>query len=348
MTSLSDRPGQRVVHTWLCAYRCRGSTVEGPHEKVIVVRFVISRRVRLFAATAIAGLLLVGCSGPSQVGAAAVIGDTRIPLNRVQDWFDTVLEKEPELGSRWREQGQLDELGRQLASFTVQQELVEQAAQRSNVSVSEQRVTERINKEGGVQAATDGKLNTPGNIRAAVRTELLATELGRKYLDRISVTFDSTQATTRKEAKRKAEAMAQGAKQTAALFEAERAAGVPVSRDESLHAADSAQLAAATPLFGAEPGTVVAFEASPQSGRWLVVRVTDRSTNSPAAKPVAGQTGEQILRSFGMRLVGEVTDRTEVRLNPRYGVWDQVALAAAPNENETLGFWFGGPSDLAS
>lgn len=309
------------------------------------MRFVIPRSSRLLASIAAAGLLLSGCgSGPSQAGAAAIVGDTRIPVSRVQSWFQDVLEKEPELKAQLQENDQLDELGRQLASYSVQQELVREAARAEGISVGEQEITELVDSMGGPREATRGKIHTPEQIRDAARTQLLATELGRKYLDRLAITFDFTQASTREEAESKASRMSRGPEQAAELIEADRRAGVPAGVDERLHAAENVQLAGATPLFGAEPGTVVAFEPRPQSGQWLIARIEDRNTEAPARKPVAAQVDDQTLHAVGMRLLGVTADRLGVQLSPRYGTWDQVGMGAAPNEGETRGFWFSEPA----
>lgn len=160
------------------------------------------RHGRLLASIATAGILLAGC-GTGQPGAAAIVGDTRIPVGQVQSWFTEVLNKEPGLRPQLQQQGTMDELGRRLASFTVQQELIRQAAGEEGLRVDEQRVTAAIDQMGGPRAATQGTIFTEGNIRDMTRSRLLAAELARKYVDRLSVTIDYTQASTRAEADRK-------------------------------------------------------------------------------------------------------------------------------------------------
>ncbi|WP_188984640.1 SurA N-terminal domain-containing protein [Saccharopolyspora thermophila] len=297
-----------------------------------------TRHGRLLASIAAAGLLLAGCgTGPSQAGAAAIVGDTRIPVTEVQSWFGQVLDKEPGLRPQLRQQGQLDELGRQLAAQLVREELVEQTARAERLVVTDQQIDDLINQMGGPQAATAGKIYTPQNIREMVRTRLLTTELGRRYFDRLSVTFDFTQATTRREAQEKAQRMAQGPDSAAALVDADVRAGIPAGKDRRLRAADSPQMAATTPLFGARPGTVLAFEPEPHSGQWLVVLVKERRTDE-APTPAAGGADDQTLQRVGTYLLGITADEVGVRLSPRYGVWDPVNLTTAPNENETTGF----------
>lgn len=294
------------------------------------------RRGRLFASLAVAGVLLSGCgSGPSQVGAAAIVGDQRIPVTEVQSWFSEVLAKEPELKPQLREQGQYDELGRTLAGQLVRQELVAQAARENGLTASEQQITDMINQWGGPQA-TEGKIFTPENLHEMARTEALVTELGRRYFDGLAVTFDFTQATTRAEAERKAHQMAQGDAAVRDLIAADAKAGLPASAGQQLRALDSPKLAASTPLFSAEPGTVLAFEPEPNSGQWLIALIRDRKA-APTANP-AGGVDDQTLQGVGTFLLGATADRVGVTLSPRYGVWDPIGLQPVPNEGETTGF----------
>lgn len=294
------------------------------------------RRGRLFASLVVAGVLLSGCgSGPSQVGAAAIVGDQRIAVAEVQSWFSDVLVKEPELKPQLREQGQYDELGRTLAGQLVRQELVAQAAQENGLIASEQQVTDMINQWGGPQA-TEGKIFTPENLHEMARTEALVTELGRRYFDGLAVTFDFTQATTRAEAERKAHQMARGDAAVRDLIAADAKAGLPASAGQQLRAVDSPKLAASTPLFSAEPGTVLAFEPEPNSGQWLVAHIRDRKA-APTATP-AGGVDDQTLQGVGTYLLGATADRVGVTLSPRYGVWDPIGLQPVPNEGETTGF----------
>lgn len=298
-----------------------------------------TRHGRLLASIAAAGLLLAGCgSGPSQAGAAAIVGDTRIPVTDVQSWFTEVLDRQPEVKPQLREQGALDDLGRQLASQLVRQELLEQAARDERLTVTDQQIAARVGELGGPEAATEGMIYGPREAGEMVRTQLLTAELGRKYIDRLAVTFDLTQASTRREAEEKARRMALGPQQTAELVAQDKAAGLLAGTDQRLRPAESLQLAATTPLFGAAPGTVLAFEQTPQSSQWLVVRIKDRQVDTKAAPQLANSAEDEVLQQFGTYLLGTTADRAGVQLSPRYGVWDPVSLAAVPSAGETTGF----------
>lgn len=299
---------------------------------------VISRPVRVLVAFLAAGLLLAGCGGPSRVGAAAIIGDQRIPVSQVESWFTAALDKDPALKRKLQEQGQMGELGRRLAGFAVRQELVRRVARHEQLSVDEQQVTARIKAQGGAEAATKGTILTPGNFRDAVRAQLIMTELGRKYMDRLSITFDFTQASSREEAEAKARRMARGPEQAAALISSDRAAGVAAGTGKQMWATEQPKTAVLTPLFGAAPGTVLAFKGPRQgAGQWLVALIRERDTRSPAPS-AAGQLREQAMQAFGRRLLGMTAQRVGVELSPRYGAWDPIELTAVPEEGQTTGF----------
>ncbi|HSL07372.1 MAG TPA: hypothetical protein VK887_05260, partial [Pseudonocardiaceae bacterium] len=59
------------------------------------VLHVVGAARRAALGTLVGALLIGGCSsGPSQVGAAAFVNDTEIPLKQVQSQLTTVLTKE--------------------------------------------------------------------------------------------------------------------------------------------------------------------------------------------------------------------------------------------------------------
>lgn len=299
------------------------------------MRFAIIRPARWLALLVLT-LLLAGCGTVvNEIGTAAIVGKTRIPDSAVKSWFDAVLQKEPDVKTQLQQQGQMGALGRQIASLEVQQELLNQAAVAEHLPVDERAVRNLIAQMGGPQAATAGKIYTPQNVADEARAQLIATELGQKYLNRLSVTFDYTQATNRQEAETKANRMAQGLQQTEALVASDSSQGVPAATNQQLRASDNPQIAAATPLFGAPQGTVLAFQTDQQSGQWIVVRVLSRRSDLTAAKPA--QADPQTLQGLGLQLLALTADRLGVQLSPRYGVWDPVALGAAPNTGQTLG-----------
>ncbi|MBA8822826.1 ABC-type uncharacterized transport system auxiliary subunit [Saccharopolyspora lacisalsi] len=304
---------------------------------------VIIRPARVIVAALAAALLLAGCGGPSRVGAAAIVGDQRIPVSQVESWSTVTMNEQPTLKEKLREQGQLGELGRRLAGFAVRQQLVRRVAEKEQLSVDEQQVTARIKAQGGVRRATEGTILNSRNFRASVRSRLLLAELGRKYVDRLSITIDYTQATSRADAQRKAQRMARGPREAAELIAADRAAGTATGTGKRMQAMENPRMALNTPLFGAEPGTVLAFRGSKQrsAGQWMIALVRERATTSQASAET-GQLGDRAMLAFGRRLLGLTAQRADVRLSPRYGAWDPIQLTAVPEEGQTTGFRIGG------
>lgn len=302
-------------------------------------------RFRLLAGLVLAGTLLAGCgNGPASVGAAAFVGQDRIPVNEVQSRIRTVLDKEPGAREKLEQQGQLDEFGRRLASDLVRRRLVEQATREEGLRVDQQQVSAVIDSAGGAEKASKGQIYTAGDLEDAMRSRMLTGELGRKYIGRVAVTYDVTTANNRREAEEKARRMAAGEQQATDLVNADHQAGLGSATSQRATSGELPDLAAGTPLFAALPGTVVAFELQPQSGQWTVLRIKDRSTGGPGTVGDGSAQDEKKMQAFGTQLLRVTAQRNGVELSPRYGVWDPIALSAAPSAGETTGFAFTSPA----
>ncbi|GGM74681.1 hypothetical protein GCM10012275_51710 [Longimycelium tulufanense] len=300
---------------------------------------VIRRRVRrpagLLAAAAVAVGLVAGCgSGPSQVGAAAIVGDNKIPLEHIQQRLDSLYRKEPGIKEDLRRQGNLDTVARNIATLSVRHELVSRAAEREGLHVNEEQVTELIDKQGGAEAASKGTVYDASTFRERARDQLLLVELGRKYLDKLAVTIDFTQAPSREAAERKARQLADP-DQARKVIAADRKSGIPAGTGHTLRAADNLQLAS-TPLFGAEKNTVVAFPVSQQEGQWLVAVIRDRRTDADGTVNPERVDPLQ-LEALGVRMLAPLSDLLGVRVSPRYGMWDPMSLAVVPGAKEAGG-----------
>lgn len=297
---------------------------------------------RPFHAAAVAALavgMLVGCgSGPSQIGAAAIVGDTAIPLDEVQQQLDTVLTREgAEAQAQLVAGNQLDDVSRQIVTLAIRHELTTAAARREGISVSDKQVSELVDELGGAQAASAGTVFDAEGFRTRARDQLLAIELGRKALPRLSATIRLTTVDTRAEAMRRVQQLAQAGPQGARrLIEADVRQGVTAAVDEQIVAADNPTFASA-PIFGVDEGTVVAFPSDQESGSWLVMVVTERTDRRTPDAPIEG-VDPAVLEAVGIRQLAAVAEDLGVRVNPRFGVWDQISLQAVANDNETTGF----------
>lgn len=299
----------------------------------------VQRRFTLFGAAV--ALLVAGCgTGPSEIGSAAIVGDTVLPLEQVQQRLDVVLKKEPE-AQKMHDEHKLDTVARQLVTLGVQHQLIELAAQREGVTVSEEAVTESVDQAGGAGLASQNTVYDEATFRERARDQLLLVELAREYVDKMEVTFDYFFAKDGDEAVQKAKQVAADPAKMA-----EFVAGAPRSPEgqklaesgQTVRSAESPQ-AAQSPLFGVKPGTVVAFAPDPGSAQWLVAHVTDRKTDvRPSGESSTEQLTPQLLEQIGLRLLETLAGNPEIRINPRYGVWDATAISLAPSEDELSGY----------
>lgn len=304
-------------------------------------------RTRLIALTATAGLVLTGCAaGPDKTGAAAIIGNTVIPMELVQQRFDDWVKANPDAAAQHRKAGQLGTVGRRIASTAISRELVKEVAKKLGVTYREEEVQSRINKAGGAEAAAAKSLETPANYRESVRAQLLAVEIGRKIVDNLSVTVDYTMANTYGEAQSKAREMARGDAAAAALIAKDAKAQ---ANPQTGQPTDPSQLtnqrfdvgvvlqqqnpAVLLPLFTARVGEAVAtsLNSGQQTGggKWLVARIksrTDQVSGPSAQGSLAEQLNETGLEAFGQTVVSYYAAEQNVQLNPRYGVWTPTAF----------------------
>ncbi|WP_053719339.1 SurA N-terminal domain-containing protein [Saccharothrix sp. NRRL B-16348] len=300
----------------------------------------VQRRFTLIGAAV--ALLVAGCgTGPGHVGSAAIVGDTVLPLEQVQQRLDIVLKKEPE-AQKLHDQRKLDQVARQLVTLGVQHELIEQAARREGVSVSEEDVTESVEQAGGAELASQNTVYDAATFRERAKDQLLLVELARKYVDRMEVTFDYFFTKDNADAIEKAKQVAADpAKMAEFVADApEGTQGQALSKEgQRVRSAESPQ-AAQSPLFGVPAGTVVAFAPDPSSAQWIVAYVTDRKTDVRASSGESSteQLTPQVLEQIGLRLVQTLAGDPEIEVNPRYGLWDGTAISLAPSEGEMSGF----------
>jgi hypothetical protein len=273
-----------------------------------------------------AAAFLTGCgSGPSQVGSAAIVGSTVVSLGDTQHRIDAALAK-PGLIDQLKLQGDKPaDISREVVSRAVQHVLLDEAARREGIRVTDDQVNAELTREGGVDALVEATIYDKDSVREAVRDQLVSQALARKLLARVSVTVDVTNATSRDDAVAKARKMASGPPGAAAVLAADPRA----QRGLQLRASLVPQSAASF-LFGTPAGSVVAAQTSPAPDGWTVLRVTARTTTAPAGDPRASsvsQLDDSTLDDIGRRFTQPLAQELGVRVNPRYGVWDPLRLA---------------------
>jgi len=313
-------------------------------------------RPRSLLALLAACLLLGGCgSGPSQVGSAIIFGDRQITVDQVQDLLDKAVQEQP-AAQQLSRQHKLDLLGRELVRQLVIHEAVTRAAQRDGLvpdralledTLADDPLADPVSTTGTDPSRMAQQIaHRVRDHREVVTDQLLLQAMGQKYVDRLAVTFDYTSVVSddggahpvdrRDKAIGRAERMAASPEAAAEVIRADAAAGEQTGVGERVPASQAPDLATMVP-FGVQPGTVVAFRPSQEQEVWIVAVVRERDLNAPvvddhAPAPSAGQ-----LAAIGQRLLQPYVDGAGVRINPRYGVWDPVAMDLAPSSAETAG-----------
>lgn len=298
------------------------------------------RSVAAAVAAVLSAVLLAGCgSGPSQAGAAAIVGDTEIPIGYVQSWWERVMGDDT-LKEQLRANGQLDDLGRVIVREAVRHELLKITAEREGLQFDEAQVSELIETLGGEQAAVEitQSIYDRNTIRDRARDQLLAVALGRKYFD-TTVRFDYTFAGSREQALNKARELAADPRRVRSIIEADRQRGLQVGLDQRQSIADNLDAVLRTPLFSVPAGHVLAYPDADESnpGQWVVAVIRERTTGTPSSQPGAvtiDRVNESRLEGVGLRLLGIESRKIGVRLNPRYGVWSHEYVAIGASEGE--------------
>ncbi|MBB2934704.1 hypothetical protein FHX82_001724 [Amycolatopsis bartoniae] len=312
-------------------------------------------RPRALVAAVAACLLLAGCgSGPSQVRAAFLLGDTEVSQDTVQQLIDKAVREQP-AAQQLSQQHKLDQLGREIVGQLAQHELLVKAARQEGLVADEATVSGLLGEDPLVTPVSANGVD-PSQLarqiayRARDHREVftdygLMQALGRKHFGGLSVTYDYTVVTSddggaqpqsmRDKAFAKAERMAASPAAADQVLREDAAAGVQTGSGQQISAVQS-PAAASTVLFGVPQGTVVAFQPSQQDTTWLVAVVRQRDSGVPSTAQQSAEPTEDQLVSTGLRLLQPYSE--QLRINPRYGVWDPVAMAVAPSAAESTGF----------
>lgn len=278
---------------------------------------------RAIAAVVVVGAVVSGCGGPIQAGSAAIVGDTTVPLDQVQSQLGTLL---PRVPADQRQQDTGASLARDIVTNELLHNLLSRAASTQGITVSDAAVDTFITQQGGAQALLQNSVLDLEGLRVQAHDFLVATELGRRAAPGLEVTVDLIGSANRADAEAKARTLAAGGAAADALF----ADTSTAKRDVVVNAVSDTQNAGSV-VFGTPVGEVVAYQPDPQQATWNVFRVTKRRTDATPADPAAASAlSLQQLYLIGQRTLQPVADTLDVRVNPRYGVWDEVALRVVP------------------
>jgi hypothetical protein len=317
---------------------------------------IMGRPRALFAVLA-GCLLLAGCaSGPSQVGAAVILDGHVVSVDEVQQLIDKSVQQQP-LAQQFAQQHKLDLVGREVVHQLVIHDVLTKVAQRERLVVDDSQVTQLL-KEDPLAAPlpTDGSM--PPDVgaqqivlrardrREALTDMFLEERLAAKYLPTLSATVDYTviqgdtgganPATSRQQAIDKAKAFAADPDFATRSIQQDAAQAQGKNIGVKIVAAQS-PLDATSPLLGAPANSVIALQPNSDSATWAVVVVRQRDVGTPVAVTQADQLTLDQITAIGQRMLQPEFGTTSLKINPRYGVWDPVAMNVAPSEATTTG-----------
>jgi len=318
-----------------------------PCGKLSTVMWIIRGRRGFLCGVVATVMLLAGCgSGPSQVGSAVLVGDRAVSVSAVRDALQWQLDNVARV-QQLRDADKLPLVSRRLVRRRVVHELVDVASDEVGVRADERDVAKLVDTAGGPSAVSEEAGVPPERVPRLAADQVLLRELGEYYLPRTSVSFvggvitsEDSSATAEDKARDMAERIA---------AHPDRAKRLTRNADEPLRKTDfalrtairQAPELATSALFGTEPGTAVAIQPSRGSNGWLVALVTDRTVaTSQASDSVSEVADEQLVMRLGLRMLQPVARDLDVRVNPRYGVWDPTEMDIAPNEQEVSGYQF--------
>jgi hypothetical protein len=284
---------------------------------------------RVVAAVAVIGAVISGCGGPSQAGTAVFVGESAVPLERVQSQLDAVLAKKDLVAQITAQGGTTADLARSFVTRAVLHELLARRAAEEGIAVTDAQVDAQITENGGPDALLDGSLYDLQGLRERMRDDLIAAQLAQREVGGLAVTADLVAATSRAAADSTAAALQAGGAQADALFADPRTA----LRAQTFDAASSPDNAR-TVLFGVPVGTVVTFQPNPEQSTWIVARVVDRRTDAPSDPAAVSSISQTQLIAIGERLLQPTADQVGIRVNPRYGVWDPVQLRIVAEDQQ--------------
>lgn len=301
---------------------------------------------------------LTACgSGPSQANSAVIIDDMSVSVDEVQALVEKIVQDQP-AARPLAQQRKLDIVAREAVSQLILHELVTKAARDEDITANPEDVTAALEQNPFAQELpTDGSVPPDAlatqlvyrarDARETVTDQLLMAQLASKYYQRLVVTMDYTVVSGDQSGEADPESMREQAEAKAREFAANPdgiADLVAEAQEQSIDAQEGAEFPAlqspelaATVMFGAAEGSVVAFEPSAGQALWVVGIIRDRDTNASPQVAEPPQVSPEALIAVGERLLQPYAEETAIEVSPRYGVWDPTAMGVAPSEDETVG-----------
>lgn len=298
-----------------------------------------NRRIAALVGVLAVGLTLSACdTGPSQVGAAAIVGDQRVSLDDVQTRIDTVLDR-PDLMDSLKQQGRgVPDASRYIVTGAVQHELLAEAARRDGLTVNDAQIDNQIKQDGGPAESAKHWLTDQAGLRDIIRDDLMLRELARRSFGALEVGYDMVSVNTASQAKDLARRIAADPGRTQELMQAVpngkpelgKITGGPAAASGDQSAVLQDAITAVQYYAPANSVLVINANQGPQGGGYQVVYVRSASA-APGAQPVDTSALEDSdVVTIGQYLLRPLAGELGVKISPRYGTWDPTVMQVVP------------------
>ncbi len=315
-------------------------------------------RMRVALAVPLAGLLLAAGCARTSIGAAARVGDTRIAVEEVAAHVERGYVS-PQLQQRVPR----DQFQRDMVSTLIERRLLEVAARRLGVTVTDAQVTERLDElareRGGIEAfqqVAESQGVAKEDLRTAVRYGVVRDAVADKLVEDVVITEQQMreayqQALPQLDQARIAHIIVRTKKNADAIVRAAREGrdfaelAKEFSRDVNT-AAEGGELGITgngegkfkrpveQAVFSARSGEIVG--PLKVEGGYEIVKVIERRTRTyeqardDLRRGLIGQRRDEALNAYLADLARELG----VSVNPRFGRWDpqQRQVVAAGND----------------
>ncbi|TDV45447.1 hypothetical protein [Actinophytocola oryzae] len=309
---------------------------------------VLSRVVAPFAAVAVLVATLSACgTGPSQVNSAVILGDHVISVDEVQSLVDKVV-KEPAARSL-AQQHKLDLVAREAVSQLIVHDVLGVVAKREGVKVDQDLLSDlRSQNPFDQKLSADSSVPTEQLVPELVyrargfdayaNDQLLLDALARAHIGRDSASYSLVSIENGDEARDLAEKVAANPGDAASLMRAAaaKAGAEPQINQDTGQTPDGVYLSAPDNSVFVLPASQ---GASGGSG-FQVVQVLSTKTAATMSPDIdLSQVDGSQLPALGRYVLRPYVMGQDLRISPRYGVWNDVTLTVVPkNEADVSGF----------
>lgn len=323
----------------------------------------------LVAALASLVMVLTSCgTGPGQLNTAVIINGQAISVDEVQGILNKIVREEPAAKPLAR-QHKLDLVAREIVSQLILHELINQAAEREKISVDPEQLSKAVESGPLDKLPDDGSVPPEAlvtelayrgrDFRDYAADQLLLAKLADRYLAGTTVTVGAVLISGASEtgggaADPKAEAEDMGRRIAAdpsvlenEIAKAQQGQGATAGNLELISAelgvnpgeqqVNPTQRLLPTSLLSAPVNSVAVFQFDPSQNAWFVGLIRERTLEPDADVEVLEQPDPRLLLSFGERLVQALAGKTDMRISPRYGIWDPASMGVVASEAERTG-----------